>query len=195
MSQTDSTRHASIVPPTVGPIGGTRVNPAHLPPNTAPPDEAAPAIVEELPAQIPLAATTVEQVRLQAVQLAAHLQRQASTVDHREGELNARLAAMEDQVRAARLWLAEENQELEAHKADLDRREQELISHAGQSSSVPTRTSGRDEPTHPPTKRWRSAKPSSTGARRSSTHCLRAWRRKSPRPAKSKRCGNNYEAA
>ena len=95
------------------------------------------AIVEESPALAPLAATTVEQVRLQASQLAAHLQRQASTVDHREGELNARLAAMEDQVRAARLWLTEQNQELEARKAELDRREQDLIAHSGQPSAVP----------------------------------------------------------
>jgi predicted nucleic acid-binding Zn-ribbon protein len=75
-------------------------------------------------------ATTAHQVRLQAAQLATHLQRQQSAVDHRESELNARMAAMENQIRSARLWLDERHAEIAAQKADLERRERELADSA-----------------------------------------------------------------
>ena len=69
---------------------------------------------------------TIQQVRAQAAQLAAHLQRQQTTVDHREAELNARLAGMEKEIRGARLWLNERHAELAQQKTDLDRRAREI---------------------------------------------------------------------
>jgi dTMP kinase len=71
-------------------------------------------------------AITAHQVRLQAAQLATQLQRQQAAVDHRESELNARSAAVENQIRSARLWLDERHAEMAAKKAELDHREREL---------------------------------------------------------------------
>lgn len=71
-------------------------------------------------------ATTIKQVRTQAAQLATHLQRQQATVDHRESELNARLASMENEIRAARLWLNQRHDELAARSSQLDQRQCEL---------------------------------------------------------------------
>ena len=62
----------------------------------------------------------------QAAQLATHLQKQQASIDHRESELNARNAAIENQVRGARLWLSERHTELSQRQAELDRREKEL---------------------------------------------------------------------
>jgi fused signal recognition particle receptor len=72
-----------------------------------------------------------QHMRLQAEQLAAHLARQQTTIDHRESELNARVAAMENQVRSARLWLDERHAELAAQAAELARRERELADREG----------------------------------------------------------------
>lgn len=74
---------------------------------------------------------TAEQVRLQSSQLAAHLQRQQQAIDHRESELNARVAAMENQIRAARLWLDEQQAELAAREMELARRQQQGASGHG----------------------------------------------------------------
>lgn len=70
--------------------------------------------------------TTIKQVRTQAAQLATHLQRQQATVDHRESELNARLASMENEIRAARLWLNQRHDELAARSSQLDERQRDL---------------------------------------------------------------------
>jgi DNA repair exonuclease SbcCD ATPase subunit len=93
------------------------------------------------------AVATIRQVRLQASQLAAHLKRQQATVDHREAELNARLAAMEKEIRGARLWLNERHEELAARQAELDRRERELEVRAaeiGPSRNAPPCPAPRD---------------------------------------------------
>lgn len=71
-------------------------------------------------------ATTIKQVRTQAAQLATHLQRQQTAVDHRESELNARLASMESEIRAARLWLNQRHDELAERSSMLDARQREL---------------------------------------------------------------------
>jgi hypothetical protein len=68
---------------------------------------------------VPLA-LTFEQVQSQAAQLAAHLCKQQSTLDHREAEVNARAAAVESQVRTARLWLVEKLDELAERTAELN---------------------------------------------------------------------------
>ncbi len=64
----------------------------------------------------------VQQVRNQAEQLAAHLRRQQSTLDHRESELNARLAGVDHQMRSARLWLQEKQDELSTERRVLEER-------------------------------------------------------------------------
>ena len=67
---------------------------------------------------LPLA-ESFEQMQSQAAQLAAQLRKQQATIDHREAEVNARAAAVESQVRTARLWLLEKLEELAQRKAEL----------------------------------------------------------------------------
>jgi chromosome segregation ATPase len=109
------------------PTPETRVDAAHVRADEPP---AAAVRVEPVHAKaVPVECTpgvTAQQVSLQAAQLASHLQRQQSAVDHRESELNARVAAMENQIRAARLWLDERHAEMAAQTAELERREREL---------------------------------------------------------------------
>jgi hypothetical protein len=121
----------------------TRVDTAHVrageqpPREQSPPREAAEPPLAAAVAAESNAAVTGQQVRLQAAQLATHLQRQQAAVDHRESQLNARLAAVENQIRAARLWLDERHAEMAAKTAELDRRERELEARQGQEASVP----------------------------------------------------------
>jgi|GEM_PF-2131008 len=82
-----------------------------------------PAVYEPIPLGVSPDATA-DQVRLQASQLASNLQRQQQAIDHRESELNARVAAMENQIRAARLWLEEQQAELASRELELERRQQ-----------------------------------------------------------------------
>src|SRR5262245_36047352 len=110
MSQSEAYRNASATAMRGNP--DTRVDAAHVAVDEIAAVEApieAPAVTPQL----------VEQVRSQASQLGAHLKRQLADVDHREAELNARLADMENQLRGARLWLDQQHQELAARKADL----------------------------------------------------------------------------
>jgi hypothetical protein len=120
----------------------TRVDTAHFTAGEAAVPEAsptAPAASESVlhPAEL-AAEVTVQQIRSQASQLAAHLQRQQAAVDHRESELNSRLAAMENQIRSARLWLNE-------RQAELDRREAELATIATQREGEMTASNERRE--------------------------------------------------
>ncbi len=156
MSQSESTReHFFDAPPArVAPLG-TRVDTAHV--------SAVEVLPPVVPAEAPLAseagyasesrlsspargelsvAVTIQQMRQQAAQLAAHLQRQQSSVDHREAELNARLAAMENQVRGARLWLHEHHGEISQQKADIARREQELAKREAQLAAETKKSRG-----------------------------------------------------
>lgn len=109
-----------------------RVDPAHVTasqPAAAEPNASGSAALEPAsPVSAVEAATaiTVQQVRSQAAQLAGHLQRQQAIVDHREAELNSRLAAMENQIRSARLWLNERQAELSQQTAELDRRDADI---------------------------------------------------------------------
>ncbi|HTU25682.1 MAG TPA: hypothetical protein VMF30_09810, partial [Pirellulales bacterium] len=63
-------------------------------------------------------AQTFEQIQSHAAQLATQLGKQQASLDHREAEVNARAAAVENQVRAGRLWLLEKLAEIEELKAD-----------------------------------------------------------------------------
>jgi hypothetical protein len=107
----------------------TRIDAAHQgPASAASPARAefelvAASGVEPSPA---VEAAAIHQVRTQAAQLSVHLQRQQATIDHREAELNARLASMENEIRGARLWLNERHAEMAHKTAELDKREREL---------------------------------------------------------------------
>jgi DNA repair exonuclease SbcCD ATPase subunit len=122
MSQTEQARdHAGDAPPPRATPAGTRVDTAHLRAGDV-------GVVEALsaPPVESAAAEIVQQVRSQAAQLAAHLQRQQAAIDHREAELNARNAAFENQVRSARLWLNERQGELAERQDELDRQEKDV---------------------------------------------------------------------
>jgi hypothetical protein len=68
---------------------------------------------------LPADGLALEQVHSQAAQIAAQLSKQQTALDHREAEINARAAAVESQVRTARLWLTEKLEMLAQHKGDL----------------------------------------------------------------------------
>ncbi|MBI85332.1 MAG: hypothetical protein CMJ81_19225 [Planctomycetaceae bacterium] len=75
----------------------------------------------------------VEKLRHHANQLAGHLQNQQHDLDERESKLNSQIATHEQEVRAGRLTLSQEQQNLaqqqrnlEEHEQDLQRREREL---------------------------------------------------------------------
>ncbi|MBI3837550.1 MAG: hypothetical protein HY288_06420 [Planctomycetia bacterium] len=122
MSHTEKSRDLTAdAPPSRSTPAGTRVDTAHLRAGDG-------ALIETPPAKPAESETAeiVQQVRSQAVQLAAHLQRQQSAVDHREAQLNARSAAIENQVRSARLWLTERHADLAERQAEVDRREKEV---------------------------------------------------------------------
>jgi septal ring factor EnvC (AmiA/AmiB activator) len=121
MSVSETSHSASFdVPPLGGLASGTRVDAAHV---IAKDVEAAVATPSALQVAEPEA---VARVRTQASQLAAYLQRQATSVDHRESELNSRLASLENQIRGARLWISEQHLDIEQRQAEINRREQAL---------------------------------------------------------------------
>ena len=70
---------------------------------------------DALPADLPAA----ERIRVQADQLASHLQVRQQTIDHREARLNGQIAQLQRDARTARLWLRE-------RVAELDDREKQL---------------------------------------------------------------------
>ena len=148
MSHSELTRSASfdVSPLHVGGTG-TRVDPAHLPAHEEHPRpqaaEAADAPLSESPSP---ASNTPEQIRLQAAQLGALLEKQRSSVDHREAELNARHAAMENQVRAARLWLTEQHLDLTERRAEIERRERMLSEREARGSELETSTAAGELP-------------------------------------------------
>ena len=68
----------------------------------------------------------VQSVRNHASQLATHLQGMRQDVDRRESELNARIAKADTEMRSARLWLQERQEDLEARAEALDERERKV---------------------------------------------------------------------
>lgn len=64
-----------------------------------------------------------QQLERQASQLSVILRRQRDELDHRESELNSRLAAMETEIRSARLWLSERIESLTDREKSLQERE------------------------------------------------------------------------
>ncbi len=67
-----------------------------------------------------------EQIRLQADQLAAHLRGRQKELDHREAELNSRIARWESDARGARLWLGERETDLASRGEELTKQQQEV---------------------------------------------------------------------
>jgi hypothetical protein len=73
-----------------------------------------------------LSEAEAEKLHRQAAQLAEYLRERQSELDHREAQLNAQVAQLESDARAARLWLGERDAELlERHHA-LARSEREV---------------------------------------------------------------------
>ncbi|MGW8256147.1 MAG: hypothetical protein ACWGMZ_01545, partial [Thermoguttaceae bacterium] len=66
------------------------------------------------------------QIQRQGAQLAEHLRARQRDLDHRESQLNAAISMLESDVRAARVWLAEQEAEHQQRQHDLDNREDEL---------------------------------------------------------------------
>ncbi len=73
-----------------------------------------------------IAVEVLQQFRLQAQQLAGHLEARQQELDRREAELNSHLAMHETSARNARLWFQEQQLDLDEQKTDLERREQLL---------------------------------------------------------------------
>ena len=122
---------------------GTRLDAAHVRADDEIAEGIAPVrLVDPAPSLALSAVAAVQQVRSQATQLAAHLQRQQVSVDHREAELNARLADMESQVRSARLWLSEHHLEISRQKAELYRREKEIAERESRLAPIQNETTG-----------------------------------------------------
>jgi hypothetical protein len=61
-----------------------------------------------------------EQMQLQVAQLADHLQERLREVDRREAAVNARVAQLEADLRASRLWLAERELTFQARERELE---------------------------------------------------------------------------
>jgi hypothetical protein len=62
-----------------------------------------------------------EQLDLQASQLSEHLRERLREVDRREAHLNARVAQLESDLRASRVWLREQEHEFAEREAELRR--------------------------------------------------------------------------
>ncbi len=71
---------------------------------------------------------TIQQLRLQAEQLAGHLRVQQYHLDRREAQLHAQLALEENAIRNNRLWFRERDQELTERSADMAREHAERAS-------------------------------------------------------------------
>jgi hypothetical protein len=67
-----------------------------------------------------------EQLELQAAQLAEHLRERLREVDRREAQLNSRVAQIEADLRTSRVWLREQEHDLAAREAELQRQLEDL---------------------------------------------------------------------
>jgi hypothetical protein len=80
-----------------------------------------------------------EQMNLQAAQLATHLRSRQQELDHREAELNSRVARLESDARAARLWIEQHETDLAARDTELACRQRDL---AARSEAIVKREAG-----------------------------------------------------
>jgi chromosome segregation ATPase len=74
----------------------------------------------------------VQQLRLQAQQLAEHLRGQEANLDRREAEFQARLADLEQRERNCRLWLKDRHEELAEREAVHLAREKRFLERAAE---------------------------------------------------------------
>ncbi len=110
----------------------TRIDPAHdvagspRPANVEPAEQPVAVVAaHEVPEKT--AGESVERcIQAQADQLGMHLRSRQKELDHRESQINARLAAIDRDMRAARLWLKERDAEIAERTEMLDRREAQL---------------------------------------------------------------------
>ena len=107
----------------------SRIDPPHE--VSSPAGEA--SLVETAPAAEPIAMgqpvtdePSENQIRLQADQLASHLRKRQSELDHREAELNSRIARWEAESRSARLWMDERETEVASRSEELSKQQQEV---------------------------------------------------------------------
>jgi hypothetical protein len=68
-----------------------------------------------------------EQLDLQAAQLGDHLRERLRGVDRREAQLNARMAQLEADLRASRVWLREREHEFEERETQLKQQVEDLL--------------------------------------------------------------------
>lgn len=71
-------------------------------------------------------AVLVRQLRTQTQQISTHFREQQQRLHHREAEVYAHTACVENEIRSARLWFTLRQQELEERQQELDEKEQEL---------------------------------------------------------------------
>lgn len=83
----------------------------------------APALLAAVAGKSDVAA---DQLQQQAGELADHLRRRQHELGRRESVLNARSAVYDDQQRSARLWLREQQLDLESRESALRRQQEEL---------------------------------------------------------------------
>ena len=67
-----------------------------------------------------------EQLQLQTEQLAGHLRERLRDVDRRESRLNARVAQLEGELRASRMWFREREKEFQDRESELHQQIEEL---------------------------------------------------------------------
>jgi len=107
-------------------VGSARIDAPHV---VATPDAAgAKRVSDERPSEaLPPEgeAVLLRQLRVQAAQLAEHLRTRQENLDRREAQLHGRAAQLENDTRAARLWLAEGQAKLKAQADELAKRQQE----------------------------------------------------------------------
>ncbi|HUY88506.1 MAG TPA: hypothetical protein VMV10_07215 [Pirellulales bacterium] len=132
-------------------VPGTRVDAAHVV-GDAPASANEPAAEKQAhPSDAPWAAVDPSEVaqavafqaeleavllQAQAEQLAQHLRSRQEDLDRREAQLNARCAEFDQEVRTARLWLSERQQELAQREDDMLARERALAAGAAQRSAA-----------------------------------------------------------
>ncbi|MFH1920565.1 MAG: hypothetical protein ABIP48_11845 [Planctomycetota bacterium] len=129
MSTPDST--SAVAPVGAGAMPETRIDAAHLliraqpepPPVKGPQVREKATVATETAGAAPLG----EQIRAQAVQLAEYLRGRQRDLDHRESQLHAQLARLENEARSERMSLNERAALLEEKARELKAREDDIV--------------------------------------------------------------------
>jgi hypothetical protein len=110
-----------------GPLISTRVDAAHAMRETATDAAQIPHEQHAIhPAHTQGDSDVAQQLRAQADELAEHLRTRQHDLDHREVQLNARIAQWENELRSSRLWFLEREQKLKEWETQLQQRAVEL---------------------------------------------------------------------